>query len=64
MENSISERFPEKSTKRDFEENDNGRYTGMGQCLASLERQLCHNCKNKTLIDPAAWGINVGGKDE
>ena len=47
-----------------FEENDNGRYTGMGQCLASLERQLCHNCKNKTLIDPAAWGKSVGDKNE
>ena len=54
----------EKSMKRDFEENDNGRYTGMGQCLASLERQLCHNCKNKTLIDPAAWGMRVGDKNE
>lgn len=64
MKKSISERFPEKSTKRDFEENDNGRYTGMGQCLASLERQLYHNSKNKTLIDPAAWSMSVEDKNE
>lgn len=64
MEKSISKRVPEKSTKRDFAENDNGRYKGIGQCWASLERQLCYNSKNKTFIDPATWGINVGGKDE
>ena len=48
----------------EYEKINNCRYTSIGQCLASLERQLCYNSKNKTFIDPATWGINVGGKDE
>ena len=64
MKKSISERVSAKTKKRTSEKINNCRYTSIGQCLASLERQLCYNSKNKTFIDPATWGINVGGKDE